>query len=159
MRERSVIPFCRPAATHHPSARRRAATGAAKSRLPSGPRTHRRFAIARRAVRTPRNCYPDATNCRYCFTPTTEPTAVTLVPVIDQSYPISNACGPWKTPENMPLAPVLLCHSMGGLAVRAWLRAHQADGRVHRVLTLGTPHGGTWLGRFSHAPPWRQMRM
>ncbi|RZJ55540.1 MAG: alpha/beta fold hydrolase, partial [Acidovorax sp.] len=38
-------------------------------------------------------------------------------------------------------APVLVCHSMGGLAARAWLRAHQGDARVHRVLTLGTPHG------------------
>ncbi|MCE1194857.1 MAG: alpha/beta fold hydrolase [Acidovorax sp.] len=55
--------------------------------------------------------------------------------------------------------PVLLCHSMGGLAVRAWLRAHQADGRVHRVLTLGTPHGGTWLGRFSRAVNGRQMSL
>ncbi len=57
------------------------------------------------------------------------------------------------------MAPVLLCHSMGGLAVRAWLRAHQADGRVHRVLTLGTPHGGTWLGRFSRAVNGRQMSL
>jgi pimeloyl-ACP methyl ester carboxylesterase len=56
-------------------------------------------------------------------------------------------------------APVLLCHSMGGLAVRAWLRAHQADAQVHRVLTLGTPHGGTWLGRFSRAVNGRQMSL
>ena len=57
------------------------------------------------------------------------------------------------------MAPVLLCHSMGGLAVRAWLRARQADGRVHKVLTLGTPHGGTWLGRFSQAVNGRQMSL
>ena len=57
------------------------------------------------------------------------------------------------------MAPVLVCHSMGGLAVRAWLRAHHADGRVHRVLTLGTPHGGTWLGRFSRAVNGRQMSL
>ncbi len=56
-------------------------------------------------------------------------------------------------------APVLVCHSMGGLAARAWLRAHQADGRVHRILTLGTPHGGTWLGRFSRAVNGRQMSL
>lgn len=55
--------------------------------------------------------------------------------------------------------PVLVCHSMGGLAARAWLRAHQADTRVHRVLTLGTPHGGTWLGRFSRAVNGRQMSL
>lgn len=57
------------------------------------------------------------------------------------------------------MAPVLLCHSMGGLAARAWLRAYAADDRVHRVLTLGTPHGGTWLGRFSQAVNGRQMRL
>ena len=56
-------------------------------------------------------------------------------------------------------APVVVCHSMGGLAVRAWLRSHAADDRVHRVLTLGTPHGGTWAGRFSHAVNGRQMRL
>lgn len=57
------------------------------------------------------------------------------------------------------MAPVLLCHSMGGLAARAWLRTHAADDRVHRVLTLGTPHGGTWLGRFSRAVNGRQMSL
>lgn len=47
--------------------------------------------------------------------------------------------------------PVLVCHSMGGLAARAWLRAAGAgaDARVRHVITLGTPHHGTWLGRFS----------
>ena len=55
-------------------------------------------------------------------------------------------------------APVLICHSMGGVAVRAWLRAHQADARVHRVITLGTPHGGTELARYSQAANGQQMR-
>ena len=54
-------------------------------------------------------------------------------------------------------APVLVCHSMGGLAARAWLQACQADDRVHRVLTLGTPHGGTWLARLAYATNARQM--
>ena len=56
------------------------------------------------------------------------------------------------------LAPVLVCHSMGGLAARAWLRDHAADDRVHRVITIGTPHHGTFLGRFGHLPNTRQMR-
>lgn len=57
-------------------------------------------------------------------------------------------------------APVLLCHSMGGLAARAWLRAVPgADARVHRVITLGTPHGGTWAARWSHACNGQQMRL
>ena len=54
--------------------------------------------------------------------------------------------------------PLLICHSMGGLAARAWLR--DADGaRVHRIVTLGTPHRGTWLARFGRTANGRQMRM
>lgn len=56
------------------------------------------------------------------------------------------------------LAPVLVCHSMGGLAVRAWLRASGADRRVKRIVTLGTPHHGTWLSRFGQSPNSRQMQ-
>ncbi|PZQ66922.1 MAG: permease [Variovorax paradoxus] len=40
-------------------------------------------------------------------------------------------------------APMLVCHSMGGLAARAWLREHGRSGAVHRIVTLGTPHAGT----------------
>lgn len=55
--------------------------------------------------------------------------------------------------------PVLVCHSMGGLAARAWMAATPgADRRVARVVTIGTPHHGTWLGHFSHLPNGRQMR-
>ncbi len=58
------------------------------------------------------------------------------------------------------LAPVLVCHSMGGLAARAWLRAAGAgaDERVRHIVTLGTPHHGTWLARFSLVRNGRQMR-
>lgn len=55
--------------------------------------------------------------------------------------------------------PLLVCHSMGGLAARAWLRAHDGAERVHRVITIATPHGGTWLGRFSRTVNGRQMRL
>lgn len=55
--------------------------------------------------------------------------------------------------------PVLICHSMGGLAARAWLRAAGDDTRVYRVITIGTPHGGTWLGQFSHVINGAQMRL
>jgi triacylglycerol esterase/lipase EstA (alpha/beta hydrolase family) len=56
-------------------------------------------------------------------------------------------------------APVLVCHSMGGLAARAWLRRFaDARQRVHHVVTIGTPHGGTWLARFAHHENTRQMR-
>jgi hypothetical protein len=57
------------------------------------------------------------------------------------------------------LPPVLVCHSMGGLAARAWLRKHQADARVAHVITIGTPHRGTWLGRFSFRGNGLQMRL
>jgi triacylglycerol lipase len=43
-------------------------------------------------------------------------------------------------------APLVICHSMGGLVVRNWLRAQGADASVHRVVTLGTPHHGTRIG-------------
>lgn len=55
-------------------------------------------------------------------------------------------------------APLLVCHSMGGLVARAWAAAHP-DVRVHGVVTIGSPHRGTWLGRFSHAANGRQMRV
>ena len=57
------------------------------------------------------------------------------------------------------MPPVLVCHSMGGLAARAWLRSMQADERVAHIITIASPHGGTWLGRFSHLPNGRQMRI
>ncbi|MEO5844183.1 MAG: alpha/beta fold hydrolase [Caldimonas sp.] len=43
------------------------------------------------------------------------------------------------------LAPVVVAHSMGGLAVRAWL-AKQPDSPVHHVVTIASPHAGTRLG-------------
>ena len=59
------------------------------------------------------------------------------------------------------LPPVLVGHSMGGLAARAWLRtlAQPPAQRVHRILTLGTPHHGTWPARFSHTTNGMQMRL
>lgn len=58
----------------------------------------------------------------------------------------------------------LVGHSMGGLAIRAWLRAHAKDGgadRAARVLTLGTPHVGTQvanaLPQSAHTPNGTQM--
>lgn len=56
-------------------------------------------------------------------------------------------------------APVLVCHSMGGLAARAWrVATPDADTRVRHIVTIGSPHQGTWLGRFSHLTNGRQMR-
>lgn len=71
------------------------------------------------------------------------------VPIIDQAVErVTAATG---------LPPLLVCHSMGGLAARAWLRVRQPDTPAAHVVTIGTPHRGTWLARFSHVANGRQM--
>lgn len=71
------------------------------------------------------------------------------------------------------MPPVIIGHSMGGLAARAWLRAYggqsgektgaagadAAERRVHRIITLGSPHGGAWSARFTRAHNGTQMRI
>jgi triacylglycerol esterase/lipase EstA (alpha/beta hydrolase family) len=57
------------------------------------------------------------------------------------------------------VAPLLVGHSMGGLAIRAWLRAADGDARVAGVVTIGSPHQGTQLARVALAPNVRQMRL
>ena len=86
--------------------------------------------------------------------------AVNLEPVfgsIDTYAPLIDAAVQ-RVADATGRAPVLVCHSMGGLAARAWLRAFEADARVHRVITLGTPHGGTLLAELGHAHNGQQMR-
>jgi predicted alpha/beta hydrolase family esterase len=51
----------------------------------------------------------------------------------------------------------LVCHSMGGLAARSYLRRH-GPRAVQRVVTIGTPHHGTVFARFGHGGNARQMR-
>ncbi len=51
----------------------------------------------------------------------------------------------------------LVGHSMGGLAIRAWMRAHGVQ-RAVRVITLGTPHAGTRVDPHTRIPNGRQMR-
>ena len=51
----------------------------------------------------------------------------------------------------------LVGHSMGGLAIRAYLRSH-GDAAVACVVTLGTPHQGTLNAQFGHGRNVRQMR-
>jgi hypothetical protein len=85
--------------------------------------------------------------------------AVNLEPVfgsIDAYVPIvDDAVRRLSAATGVP--PLLVCHSMGGLAVRAWLRATRDAQRVHRVVTIGSPHRGTWLARFSSFRNGRQM--
>lgn len=59
------------------------------------------------------------------------------------------------------LSPVLVCHSMGGVAARAWLASRYRQGEVpavHRIVTLGSPHRGTWLARFGRGINTAEMR-
>ncbi|WP_420474206.1 esterase/lipase family protein [Noviherbaspirillum sp. ST9] len=52
---------------------------------------------------------------------------------------------------------VIVAHSMGGLASRAYLRDH-GSGHVARLITLGTPHHGTALAHFGVGLNTEQMR-
>lgn len=54
--------------------------------------------------------------------------------------------------------PLIVAHSMGGLAVRRWWLTTHAE-RVHHLITLGSPHRGTWLARLGLSPNVRQMRL
>jgi triacylglycerol lipase len=55
--------------------------------------------------------------------------------------------------------PVVVAHSMGGLAVRQWWADQLDASRIHRLITLGTPHHGTWLARWAFSVNGRQMRV
>ena len=74
--------------------------------------------------------------------------AVSLEPIFGSidNYPQTIEDAIAKVTAATGKAPTLICHSMGWLAARAWLRtASNADARVHRVITIGTPHSGTQL--------------
>jgi predicted alpha/beta hydrolase family esterase len=62
--------------------------------------------------------------------------------------------------EATGLAPVIVAHSMGGLASRAWAAATRAEpGRdVARLITLGTPHQGTAVAALAFSRNGSQMR-
>ena len=50
----------------------------------------------------------------------------------------------------------LVCHSMGGLAARAYLRRY-GDAAIAHVITLATPHQGTFSGPYGLGENARQM--
>lgn len=87
-------------------------------------------------------------------------TSVNLEPVfgdIDDYMPLmSDAVRRAHALTGQP--PLLVCHSMGGLVARAWA-AMEPEVPVLGMVTIGTPHRGTWLGRFSHVANGRQMRV
>ena len=51
---------------------------------------------------------------------------------------------------------IVVGHSMGGLAARAWLRRYSC-GRLARLITLGTPHFGSTLASYGMGKNARQM--
>jgi triacylglycerol esterase/lipase EstA (alpha/beta hydrolase family) len=84
--------------------------------------------------------------------------AVNLEPVfgsIDDYAPIVQAAVQRMT-EATGMAPILVCHSMGGVVARRWLNL-QESAAVHHVITIASPHHGTWLARFSASPNARQL--
>ncbi|MHB8341979.1 MAG: esterase/lipase family protein [Mycobacteriales bacterium] len=48
-------------------------------------------------------------------------------------------------------------HSMGGLIARWYVQRLGGDARVHTLVTLGSPHGGTWAARLLPLPVGRQL--
>jgi triacylglycerol lipase len=56
------------------------------------------------------------------------------------------------------MAPVVVAHSMGGLAVRRWWAQQPDEGAVHHLITIASPHQGTWLARMAFSTNGHQMR-
>lgn len=50
-------------------------------------------------------------------------------------------------------------HSMGGLIARYYVQRMGGDARVHTLVTLGTPHSGSWSARLVPWPAIRQLRL
>jgi predicted alpha/beta hydrolase family esterase len=87
--------------------------------------------------------------------------AVNLEPVfgsIDEYVPIIDSAIRRIT-QSTGIPPVVVCHSMGGLAIRAWMLQTSGGNRVHHVITIGSPHHGTWWGRFGIVENGAQMRI
>lgn len=88
-------------------------------------------------------------------------TAINLEPVFSElsSYVAQVERAVARMERETGLAPVLVCHSMGGLVARAWLASiPAAEHRVHQVVTIGTPHRGTWLARLGRSVNANHMR-
>jgi pimeloyl-ACP methyl ester carboxylesterase len=52
----------------------------------------------------------------------------------------------------------VVAHGLGGLVARTYLRDRGADARIHRLVTLGTPHQGTKVAVFAFDPLARELR-
>lgn len=87
--------------------------------------------------------------------------AVNLEPVFGSidDYPLVIEAAVVRLERVTERPVVLVGHSMGGLAIRAWMARFRSDARTHRVITIGSPHHGTWLANFGLATNAREMRL
>lgn len=85
--------------------------------------------------------------------------AIDLMPLLGNidDYARDLAAAVARMTQEHGRAPVLLCHSMGGLAARALLRQSQEASLVAHVITLGSPHRGTAMARTGRGHNVRQM--
>jgi triacylglycerol esterase/lipase EstA (alpha/beta hydrolase family) len=86
--------------------------------------------------------------------------AVDLEPVIggiDEYVPMIHRAIEALCTETGHDKVVIVAHSMGGLASRAYLRDHGTQ-RIAKLITLGTPHHGTGLAHFGVGLNTHQMR-
>lgn len=84
--------------------------------------------------------------------------AINLMPLLGNidDYALDISAAVARLTHDHGRAPVLLCHSMGGLAARAALRQTEGD-LIEHVITLGTPHRGTAMARAGRGHNVRQM--
>lgn len=75
---------------------------------------------------------------------------------IDEYVPLIHQAAQTLCAESGSAKVILVAHSMGGLAARAYLRKYGAH-QIAKVITLGTPHRGTGVARFGIGLNCRQM--
>jgi len=85
--------------------------------------------------------------------------AVSLEPVFGSidDYGASVAAAAAAVEHATGRPPLVVAHSMGGLATRAWLR-RDAGARLHGLVTIATPHAGTRLAGHGRGRNVEQMR-
>ncbi|WP_136418134.1 alpha/beta fold hydrolase [Herbaspirillum sp. ST 5-3] len=86
--------------------------------------------------------------------------AIDMEPVIgsiDDYVPLIHRAVERLCQETQQDRIVIVAHSMGGLAARAYLRDHGCR-RIAKLITLGTPHHGTALAHFGVGVNTHQMR-
>jgi triacylglycerol lipase len=86
--------------------------------------------------------------------------AITLEPAFGSISAYANAVhvAVEKLHSATGMAPVIVGHSMGGLAARAYVAANGHE-RAQRIITLGTPHHGTFHAQLGHAQNTAEMQL